>query len=660
MEQLSLLDIETPLLNEEFTDKAPLLWIKELRFITEASPKADEKCRIELRKGLNIVWAKPLTDEIARDKEASVAGHAAGKTTLCRMLRFALGERHFANEVVTQSIRDKFSKGCVCAEIMIDGEQWSICRPVSRGYHPKCMKDGSIDQLLESEGVSYDVFTERLEDLTQFILAAPKLPNDVELGFQHILPWLSRDQEAGYRELTEWRDKSSNADSPFQRQDDRYFCMRSLLSLITGEEIDLVRERDEKNKELEQSRISSNTLKERQDAERKRIKNEAKDHIDLALLDLSLDEIKKHLVIARDGIVIADSESPLIKQAEKEHLEASQELAIAQRDLEMLQEVCNEHHLKYRTQLASDNKDAKLMDTVKSMARKHPGRTYCCQPMELAREEGCPLCREDPEDLTSERMLRKEESKIEKLKRLYELAKANVDAQKLIVKDILDKVERLAKHYADLKQKHSDKINKNAGKYAACDRLIRDLTDYKTSAEKLQSTDKKRETLESAIETLSNRVAAYRDQAKRKLGDFSASYDRMLREILGTAVSGNVKLHGTSFRAKAEYNGELTSAAIESLKTIIFDLTAILFALNDNAQHPCFLIHDGPRAADLDAWLYKKIFVLMYNLEQQSNSSFQYIITTTEPPPSDLQKKPWLVHELDASKPDGRLLGVNL
>ena len=313
-EQLSLLDVKTPLLNEEFSELEPLLWIRELRFISEASPEAEEKCRIELRRGLNMVWAKPLTEEAVQDKEASVAGHAAGKTTFCRMLRYALGEPHFANEVVTQSIRSKFSKGCVCAEIFIEGEQWSICRPVSSGFHPKCIRDGGIDPLLEVEGQPYDMFLERLGRLTQSILAAPKLPNNVDLGFQHILPWLSRDQEAGYRELTEWRDKSSNAESPFQRQDDRYFCMRSLLSLITGEEIDLVRERDEKNKELEESRITSNTQLIQLEVELKRIKSEAGDELDTALLDMSLENLRESLVIARDKIIIADKESPLLKQ----------------------------------------------------------------------------------------------------------------------------------------------------------------------------------------------------------------------------------------------------------------------------------------------------------------------------------------------------------
>lgn len=40
--------------------------------------------------------------------------------------------------------------------------------------------------------------------------------------------------------------------------------------------------------------------------------------------------------------------------------------------------------------------------------------------------------------------------------------------------------------------------------------------------------------------------------------------------------------------------------------------------------------------------------------------NYQYIVTTTEPPPTALQEEPWLRLVLDASTPEGRLLGVDL
>jgi len=42
-------------------------------------------------------------------------------------------------------------------------------------------------------------------------------------------------------------------------------------------------------------------------------------------------------------------------------------------------------------------------------------------------------------------------------------------------------------------------------------------------------------------------------------------------------------------------------------------------------------------------------------------TAFQYIVTTTEQPPSQCQQAPWLIDPvLDASTPEGRLFGMDL
>ena len=74
------------------------------------------------------------------------------------------------------------------------------------------------------------------------------------------------------------------------------------------------------------------------------------------------------------------------------------------------------------------------------------------------------------------------------------------------------------------------------------------------------------------------------------------------------------------------------------------------------------MYHDGPRVSDLAATIFKQYFWYAHQLEKMAESepSFQYIITTTEPPPEELQKLPWLVCKLDATSPETRLLKCNL
>ncbi len=79
--------------------------------------------------------------------------------------------------------------------------------------------------------------------------------------------------------------------------------------------------------------------------------------------------------------------------------------------------------------------------------------------------------------------------------------------------------------------------------------------------------------------------------------------------------------------------------------------------------HGYSLIHDGPREADLDAGLYRNLFSAARALEiafGDREPTFQYIVTTTEPPPVELQTAPWLLDPvLDASSLDEKLLGEN-
>ena len=51
------------------------------------------------------------------------------------------------------------------------------------------------------------------------------------------------------------------------------------------------------------------------------------------------------------------------------------------------------------------------------------------------------------------------------------------------------------------------------------------------------------------------------------------------------------------------------------------------------------MIHDSPREAELTAAIYHRIFEVAQKEEAEAEPSpFQYFITTTEPPPTDLNK----------------------
>ncbi len=106
---------------------------------------------------------------------------------------------------------------------------------------------------------------------------------------------------------------------------------------------------------------------------------------------------------------------------------------------------------------------------------------------------------------------------------------------------------------------------------------------------------------------------------------------------------------------------ELGGAAVESVKTIAFDLAAVLHGIEGNCDHPRSLIHDGPREADMARVIYERFFLYARRLEDYQppeEASFQYILTTTTHPPADMQEgSKWLLGEkLSGKTKGGRLL----
>ena len=107
--------------------------------------------------------------------------------------------------------------------------------------------------------------------------------------------------------------------------------------------------------------------------------------------------------------------------------------------------------------------------------------------------------------------------------------------------------------------------------------------------------------------------------------------------------------------------GDRTTAAIDSLKVLAFDLAALCLSIEGATHIPAFLLHDSPREADLGLSIYHQLFHLVRELEGQADQPlFQYIVTTTTRPSDDLTREPWLVLTVRGSPGQERLLGCDL
>ncbi len=78
------------------------------------------------------------------------------------------------------------------------------------------------------------------------------------------------------------------------------------------------------------------------------------------------------------------------------------------------------------------------------------------------------------------------------------------------------------------------------------------------------------------------------------------------------------------------------------LEVLLGDVVCLLDSANAASALPGLLIHDCPREADMSMGLYEHFLLLMDQLDVETSAGnvqppFQYIVTTTTPPPRDLR-----------------------
>ena len=184
-------------------------------------------------------------------------------------------------------------------------------------------------------------------------------------------------------------------------------------------------------------------------------------------------------------------------------------------------------------------------------------------------------------------------------------------------------------------------------------RLNRDWDDWELAQRQLAQKA-------AEIEEGRERLAAFRDRQAMVFDRLSAYFDAVIRISVGPTASGRVTLDGNGVRLVVQLGGERSTAAIESLKIIAFDLAVMCMSIEGGTHLPAFLVHDSPREADLGLSVYHQLFKMVATLEGKDSSPFQYIVTTTTQPPPEFQKVPWLRLELHGAPATERLLRCDL
>jgi len=187
---------------------------------------------------------------------------------------------------------------------------------------------------------------------------------------------------------------------------------------------------------------------------------------------------------------------------------------------------------------------------------------------------------------------------------------------------------------------------------------------FESAEESIASANEVREALATAIKTkdeIKGTVEALRKTHEGAVNRLSDAFGDTVRAAMGGKVEPTATLGERGFILSVKRKGELSGAALETIKVLAFDLAALVLSIEGVGHHPRFLIHDGPREADMARVIYERFFLYSQKLEQcfedTDQANFQYIITTTTHPPKTMREgSKWLRMSLNTTKTDERFL----
>ena len=285
-----------------------------------------------------------------------------------------------------------------------------------------------------------------------------------------------------------------------------------------------------------------------------------------------------------------------------------------------------------------------------------PACQICEVPIDRVLAQGCKLSHKLPD--------------FDGLRARHDVLVAQIDETKKAIGDVRVEIALLkqqlppARSARDALRQALNKAEKlNEGRSTSWFNVTRSLDDIKRLARDWDDWDQAisaAATLVTQMEDKRDRMVAFREQKGLVFDRLSNYFDAVIRTVVGPMASGRVSLDGNGVKLAVQLGGERSTAAIESLKVIAFDIAVMCMSMEGTTHLPAFLVHDSPREADLGLSVYHRLFSTVATLEAQESSVFQYIVTTTTQPPAQFQKQPWLRLELRGSPSTERLLRCDL
>lgn len=630
--------------------REPRLWIR--RLVIWEKPGVEPLRDIPLRPGLNIVWTP----------DDSGIGHGGGKTLLCRLLRYCLGEDQFAPEEQRQRISMALPDAWVGAEVVLDGTCWAVLRPLGIRRKHFAVRGGSLEALVQGDATATGM-DGLLSAIEQAILTPPV--NSLVGGqnasghraWQIALAWLSRDQECRFDHVLDWRSSVSDSESPARglARTEKLEALRAFLGAIDPAEQALRRELAQltEHKQRHEQELGHRNW------EIRRLRQQLLD----ALSVQDPDQIEGEL-----GIAI------LRHAAQKRWSDATQPLGLdGLPDFDSAREAHEQAQARL-TQVTAEIDKLNALRSVHEQAvafieREFPGLAYevqeaenfpcpvCNVPISRVLASQCGLSEKIPDPQACRERFARRKKDLEDEKEKLRQVKAELERLKPELALAKQDAERKAQHYRRLDQlrtqRHKD--------WYAAQRLLDDVEKLGDLLRQKELAEERLHRTQVDLEQRSGGVGQLLRQNAAAFLRLQDKFDPIVRRLVDAEAKGEVHLTGKELELRVQMGGDRSTSAIDSLKVVAFDLAALCLSIEGLSKVPALLIHDSPREADLGLSLYHRLFHLVHELEKAGTSPlFQYIVTTTTEPPESYAQAPWLALTLRGTPASERLLRRDL
>lgn len=656
--------------------KEPDVWVRRLAIFEQINPEPKVIRNVSLTKGLNIVWAEEPEDD---NSNAEIAGHSAGKTTFCRLLRYVLGEKTYSTKANTGLISQSLPDAYVGAEIFVQQRLWAVIRPIGNGRTSYIKPNATIEELLtdRTHRAYLDTYPKEiglialLHDLEPSSIVSTGEP--IEWG--HVLAWCSRDQEARFQNNHDWRSPRSESDWPnfdFPKSDP-IFVMRCILGLLLPDELKgeqelatLLHDKERLDNRIAELKREPQYLINLYDADlRQRLREVLKDEPDIETLPLHWDKLPPDLH----------------RLAEKAVQQMEADLASSTTEAKKVQDQIDEVGARIKQRETRLRTIANLFHLEGGAVREvESGISQMEKARDLFDEYGEEMCilggilYQDCDHVQERQQTflitqRQDANALEEAKRNRAKIQRDVEEQKGRLSGEIDDLtnERLSL------QSTRDRL---LSAVSAVQEGLRDLRLAKQNLEiwtvrqtepaefrELVERQAELEMTVNGIETTKKQLGALLERHAHNRNLLASIFSGAVKGVLTAGTyDGRVSIHNRELAFQILHGPAMSGEGMGTLSVLLADVSCLIYnSVSKNVHLPGILLHDSPREADLGLRLYRSFIRFVASLEQhfgrQDACPFQYIITTTTPPPEELRTPEHVRLRLDASRSDGLLLG---